>query len=305
VRAAYAYARTRARRSSLLRPDQLDALRAAEGHAAVISALRACGIEARDEAAAYQACLARFVADAERLAAAWPRPEVLFALAGLLEAENLKLGCRAVRAGPRAARWRSLWLPLGRVARLAPEIFHDAASLRAAIERLPQRPWGEAARKALRAHEHDPAAFEMALDAFASRRLLDAAAADRGSRRLCEAVVRLRDVEAIGRASVRSVSADDAAAFSVLLRRELPAQALRALAAGEVAEAVRSAFRVCAADLPALLSSLRARLRSECLRAFRGTPFAPETGVALLLLRLDDLHAVAAVAEAQLGGEAG
>ena len=303
MRTAYAYARTRARRSSLLRPDQRDALRAASGHAAAVSALRACGIEARDAAAAYQACLARFVADAERLVAAWPRPGVLLAIAGLLEAENLELGCRAVRAGAAAGDWRRLWSPLGRVSRLAPETFEDVPSLRAALERLAPLPWGEAARRALRAHEEDPAGFEMAIDAFASRRLLEAAAGDRGSRRLCEAVVRIRDVEAVSRTSARGVTPDAAAAASVLLRREVPGDSLRALARGELTDAIRAALRLSAVDVPALLQALRARLRSDCLHAFAGGPFRAATGVALLLLRLDDLHAVASVAEAQLERE--
>lgn len=303
MRAAYAYARTRARRSSLLRPDQHDALRAASGHAAVLSALRACGIDARDARGAYQFCLSRFVADVERLALAWPRPQVLLAIAGMLEAENLKLGCRAARTGAGAALWHPLWLPLGRVARLAPEAFDDVPSLRAALERLPPLPWGEAARHALRAHEQDPAAFEMALDVFTSRRLLEAAAADRGSVRLCEGAVRIRDVEAVSRGACRGLTPDDAATASVLLRRELPREALRALARGELTDEARRALRVPARDVPELLAGLRARLRQECLHAFSGGPFRLATGVALLLLRLDEMHAVASVAEAQLHRE--
>ncbi len=305
MKAAYAYARTRARRSTLLRPEQIDALRAASGRAAVVSALRACGIDARDASTARRACLARFVADAERLVAAWPHPEPLLAIAGLLEVENLKLGCRAIRTGAAADLWHPLWLPLGQVARLANAAFEDVPSLRAALERLPPLPWGEAARRALRAHEEDPAAFEMALDAFASRRLLDAPGGGAAARPLCETIVRIRDVDAVSRAPARGLTAEDAIAAAVLIRRELSPDAIRALAAGEVTDATRAALRVAARTVPDLLAGLRARLHAGCLHVFAGAPFRPAAGVALLLLRLEEMHAVSAITETQLEREAG
>src|SRR5581483_2704457 len=197
---AYAYARTRARRSTLLRPEQLDAFRAASGRAAAVAALRSSGIDARDAAAASRACLLRFVADAERLVASWPHPDLLVAVVGLIEIENLKLGCRAVRTGAAAESWTPLWRPLGKVSRLRIEAFADPPSLRAALEALAPLPWGAAASRALRAHEDDAAAFEIALDTFASRRLLEAEAAA-GARRLAASLVRIRDVDAVSRAA--------------------------------------------------------------------------------------------------------
>lgn len=302
MRAAYAYARTRARRSSLLRPEQMDALRAASGPAAAVAALRSAGIDGRDAGAVSRACLARFVADAERLAASWPKPQLLLAIAGLIEVENLKLACRAVRTGTPPELWQPLWSPLGKVARLTIEPFTDVPSLRAALDRLPALPWGDAARRALRAHEDDPAAFEMALDAFASRRILDAGAAS-DARRLAASLVRIRDVDAVSRASARGRSAEDAGTASALLRRELRPEALRALAAGALTDAARAFFRSSARTVPALLEALRARLREDCLRTFAGSPFRLACAVALLLLRLEEMQAVTAIAETQLNRE--
>jgi hypothetical protein len=286
----------------LLRPEQVDALRAASGPAAAVAALRSAGIDARDAGAAFRACLARFVADAERLVASWPHPHLLLAIVGLTEVENLKLGCRAVRTGAAADLWQPLWSPLGKVARLQMEPFLDVPSLRAALDRLPALPWGDAARRALRAHEDDPAAFEMALDAFASRRILEADAAS-DARRLAASLVRIRDVDAVSRASARGRSAEDAGTAATLLRRELRPDALRALAAGEVTEAARAFLKCPARTVPALLDALRARLRADCLRTFSGSPFHAACAVALLLLRLDEMQAVTAIAETQLDRE--
>jgi hypothetical protein len=304
MRAAYAYARTRARRSTLLRPEQIEAFRGASGALAAASALRSAGIDARDAKSAARACLARFVADAERLAASWPRPGLVLAIVGLLEVENLKLGCRAVHAQLATDLWHPLWLPLGRVSRLETGLFTDAPSLRAALDRVAPLPWGEAARRALRAHEDDPAAFEMALDAFASRRLLDAGGETPGTRALAALVVRIREVDAVSRAPVRGLRPEDAAMAAVLLRRELRPDALRALATGDLTDAVRASFRSQARTVPALLEALRTRLRGECLRTFAGPPFRPACAAALLLLRLDEMQAVTAIAEAQLEREA-
>ncbi len=303
MRTSYAYARTRARRSTLLRPEQVDALRAASGHAAAVAALRSNGIDARDAAAASRACLARFVADAERLAASWPHPDLLLAIVGLIEMENLELGCRAVRTGAAAEVWKPLWRPLGKVSRLPIEAFTDAPSLRAALDRLPPLPWGDAARRALRAHEDDPAAFEMALDTFASRRMLDAEAAS-GARRLAASLVRIRDVDAVSRAAARGRTAEAAATATALLRRELRPESLRALAAGELTDAARAFFKCPARTVSALLDGLRARLRADCLRTFAGAPFQLACAVALLLLRIEEMRVVTSIAETQLDREA-
>lgn len=302
MRAAYAYARTRARRSALLRPEQLDALRDASGKAAAIAAFRSAGIDARDAAGAFRACLARFVADAEKLIASWPHREPLLAIVGLIEVENLKLASRAVRTATPAELWQPLWSPLGRAARLAVEPFAEVPSLRAALERLAPLPWGEAARRALRAHEDDPAAFEMALDVFASRRLLEARAAP-DARRLAASLVRIRDVDAVSRAAARGRKPEDAGTAAAALRRELRPEALRALAGGELTDAARAFFKSPARTVPALLEALRARLRADCLRTFSGSPFREACAVALLLLRLDEMQAVTAIAEAQLDRE--
>lgn len=303
MRTSYAYARTRARRSTLLRPEQLDAFRGASGHAAAVAALRSVGIDARDAAAASRACLVRFVADAERLVASWPHPDLLLAVVGLIEIENLKLGYRALRTSAPAGRWNPLWRPLGKVSRLAIEAFANAPSLRAALDGLPPLPWGDAARHALRAHEGDPSAFEIALDTCASRRLLDADAAS-GARRLATSLVRIRDVDAVSRSAARGRTAEGAVTAAALLRRELHPETLRALAAGELTDAARAFFKCPARTVSALLEALRARLRADCLRTFAGSPFQPACAVALLLLRIEEMQAVTSIAETQLDREA-
>jgi len=304
MRAAYAYARTRARLSTLLRPEQIEAFRGASGASAAAAALRSAGIDAREPGGAFRACLLRFVADAERLAASWPRPDLVRAVVGLLEVENLKLGCRAVRSKLAGERWQPLWLPLGKVAGLSGTAFEEAPSLRSALDRLPPFPWGEAARHALRAHEDDPAAFEMSLDAFASRRLLQAAERAPSARALAELAVRIREVDAVSRAAARGLRPEAAALATVLLRREVRPDGLRALAGGEVTDAVRAKLKTPARTVPALVGDLRARLRVQCLRAFAGPPFRPVCAAALLFLRLEEMQAITAIAETRLEGEA-
>lgn len=301
---AYAFARTRARRSTLLRPEQLASLGAVTSRRELVSALRAASIDAKDPDGARSACLARFVADAAALIASWPRPALLRAIVGLEEIENLKLACRALRRGLAADGWIPLWRPLGAVARLAPEAFAGGMSLRAALDALPDEPYGEGARKALRAHDGDPAGFEIALDSMASQQLLAAGSASAAdARQLAEAAVRIRDLDALARSAARGLRAEDAAAATLVLRREWKPEVLQALARGQVPEALRRRWPS-AATPAALEASLRDALRDACLRTFVVMPFRPASGAALLLLRRDEMRSVISAVEARfnLGG---
>ncbi|MGE5047521.1 MAG: V-type ATPase subunit [Deltaproteobacteria bacterium] len=296
---AYAYARTRARRSTLLRPEQLDSLVAATTRRELVSALRAANIDAGDPDGARSACLARFAADAAALIASWSRPALLRAIVGLEEIENLKLACRALRRGLEAGQWVPLWRPLGAVARLAPEAFAGGVSLRAALDALPDEPYGEGARRALRAHEGDPAGFEIALDSMASLELLAAGAASAAdARRLAEAEVRIRDLDALCRSAARGLRPEDAAAATVLLRREWKPEVLQAVARGQLPEALRRRWPS-AATPAALAASMREALRAACLRTFIVTPFRPASAAALLLLRRDEMRSVISAVEAR------
>jgi vacuolar-type H+-ATPase subunit C/Vma6 len=296
---AYAWARTRARRSTLLRPEQLDSLSAVTTRRELVSALRAANIDASDPDGARSACLARFAADAAALIASWPRPGLLRAIVGLEEIENLKLACRAHRRGLAADLWVPLWRPLGAVSRLAPEAFAGGASLRAALDALPDQPYGEGARRALRAHEGDPAGFEIALDSMASLELLAAGAASAAdARRLAEAEVRIRDLDALVRSAARGLRAEDAAAATVLLRREWKPDVLQAIARGQVPEALRRRWPS-AATPAALEESMRDALRAACLRTFIVTPFRPASAAALLLLRRDEMRSIISAVEAR------
>jgi hypothetical protein len=299
VRSAFAYARTRARRSTLAPPEQLDALHAAASRRELFAALRVAGLEPGDPATVRTACVARFVGDAERLVASWPRPSILRAVVGLQEIENLAIASRALRGGIAVERWAPLWIDLGAVAELDLETFTAATSLRSALDGLPEEPWGERARRAFRAHEGDPAAFELALDAAASARLLGAGAdVPDDAAALATAVVRLRDLDALARSAVRGLRPEDAGAATVFLRREWRAPVLEALARGEVPQPVRDRWPS-AVTLPTLRKALREALHAACLRTFRSLPFRLATGVALLLLRDEEIRSVTSAVEAR------
>ncbi|HET9751926.1 MAG TPA: hypothetical protein VFP52_03145, partial [Myxococcales bacterium] len=195
--------------------------------------------------------------------------------------------------------WVPLWRPLGAVARLAPEAFAGGLPLRAALDALPPAPYGEGARRALRAHDGDPAGFEIALDSMASSELLAAGAENAAdARRLAEAAVRIRDLDALSRSAARGLRPEDAAAATLVLRREWKPDLLQALARGEVPEPLRRRWP--SATTPAALqASLRDDLRAACLAAFMAMPFRPASGAALLLLRRDEMRSVVSAVEAR------
>ncbi|MGZ6142548.1 MAG: V-type ATPase subunit [Myxococcales bacterium] len=305
ARLAFAYARTRALRGSLLGPEDADRLRSASGAAAQSSALHALGIDAANPAEVHAALVARFAVDADKLVRAWPIGRgLLLAIVGLLEIENLKLVFRALASG--AEGWQRHWLALGRVGQLPLEPIREAISLRAAVETMTRTPYGAIAAQVLRAHEKDPAAAEMALDRWASVRLLaEARRADQdGARELAMRVVRERDLDALLREAY-AVPPEAAAGTTALLREEMRPEALKALAAWRPGagpltpllprKLVQGTFN----DTAALRTALLRTRREACLRAFAGPPFRLASAVALLLLRIEEVHAASALAESR------
>ena len=263
---AFAYARTRALRGALLDEEDGDRLSAAEGATAQIGALHAMGIDAETPDGVRAALLERFVADADKLVRAWPIGRgLLLAVVGLVEIENVKLVFRG------GENWPRFWLPLGRVAQLPLEPLRDALSLRAAVEAMQRTPYAAIASQVLRAHEQDHAAAEMALDRWASQRLLaEGRRAGGAACELAKLVVRERDLDALS----RKTFAMELAA-TVLLREERRP--------------------------PPDLEAVRRARKKACLKAFSGQPFQLASAVALLLLRIREMEAASAIAEARWG----
>lgn len=309
ARLAFAFARTRALRGKLLGPEDADRLRTAIGTRAQSGALHALGIEAQDAAQAHDQLVARFASDADKLLRAWPLGKgLLRALVGLLEIENLKLAFRAAGRAPRLLERH--WIPLGRVSQLPLEPFRDAGAVRGAVEAIARTPYGPVAEAVMRAHEDDPSAAEMALDRWASQRLLaEARKLPRGqddARELALRVVRERDLDALLRAtSVYGIAPETASGATALLRDELKREQLTALAEWKPASGPlhpllpRRLTPPPVPDLPALELALRKARREASLRAFLGQPFRLASAVALLLLRLEEIRAVSAFAESR------
>jgi hypothetical protein len=280
---AYGHARTRALRAGLLGPDDAPRLRAAAGPALG----RALG-----SADPVTAAVARFATDASKLLRSWPvGRDLLLAVVGLLEIENLKLVFRG-----RDANQARHWLDLGRAARLPFEPLRDAASLRAAVAAIAATPYGEVAAEEIRVHEKDLAAAELAFDRFASQRLLLAARKlgkhQLAARALVLSVVRERDLELLLRRYPP--------AATVLLEQELRPAELAGLwhwTPESHPLRARSLLRGEFSSPEALLLAVRRARRKACLRAFSGPPFQLAAAVALLLLRMEELRAISALAE--------
>jgi hypothetical protein len=294
ARFAYGQARVRARKSRLAGP----------GDAAAPEAARA---RAPDRAGRFAA----LVADYGVVLRGFPcGQELVRALAGLHEIENLKLGWRALSRGLPAARWVHLWRPLGRLETFPLADWRDAVSLSEALSRLGP-PLGPVAAALHRSHHARPADVELALDRWASRRLLDEArslpARERAASELVLAIVRERDLDLVRRGAAFGMAPAVAAGLAVLLGEEVGVEPLRALAAwtpgkGALAACLPPSLLRRAGGRPADWDDLAARLRRArrraCARAFRDAPFGLASPVAFLLLREEEERSWTSLAEA-------
>jgi vacuolar-type H+-ATPase subunit C/Vma6 len=309
---AFGNARLRARKARLLGAEDGLVLRAA------------CAPEAAPPASppslprpgeGVRALLTALVDDYDTLLRSYPAPArgVLLALLRLHEIENLKLVWRARAKGLAFDQWKRLWRPLGRLATLHLESWRAPLTEVEALARLSPTPYAQVTARVARAHHGDLGAAEMAFDRWASTRLLQEADALGGSehvaRSLVRSVVRERDLDAVRRAvSSYGLSPRSAAAAPVLLTREMDAGALEALAewvpergplaARLPARLVRAARLEGWAELHLHLRRQRRRL---CTRAFRASPYQMAPAVAFLLLREEEVRALAAMAEARGG----
>jgi hypothetical protein len=291
ARYAYGQARVRARKSRL------------PGSADMVVAERAAGDRA--------ARLPALVSDYALVLRSFPGGEGLVgALLGLHEIENLKLGWRALERRVPAERWTPLWRPLGPLATVPLDDWRDAVSLRDAVRTL-RPPYAKMAAAIHAAHAPRPSDAEIALDRWASRRLLDQARAlpprEGIARELSLGLVRERELDLVRRARGYGMTAEAAANTAVLLASEGGLAGLRAMAAWSATEGPLFASlppglaRRCGGrprDWDELVALLRRGRRAACARAFRLAPFHLGCAVAYLLLREEEERAWTTLGEA-------
>jgi len=309
ARRAFASARTRAMRSRLLGPEDRDRLRGAPSAASLAAALRALGLPPDGPEQTEAALRRRLFADAAALARSWPVGRgLLLALARLDEVENLKLGLGARALSLPPAAWVPRWRDLGELAALPLACLRDSASLREAAQSLARTPYAAIAEEVLRVHGSADGQIGLAVDRWASRRLLDEAARlppdDADATELVRMLVRERDLDALLRVvAAFGVPPDQAAAATALLRFEAPAEELRALAGWSVARGpifplLPRPLRWLAegaADPDGALLALRTARARACDRTFIGAPFHLSQAVALVLLREAEVRAATAL----------
>jgi hypothetical protein len=266
-RRAYAQARTRARRASILEPATIQALVAVPAIGAVRGwqDLR----PSDDGLATLAAVYARLVGDYEVVIAAYPEARgALVALLRLHEIENVKLLWRAAARQAAPSEWRHCWRPLGRLAAVAADALRPGATPGELAAALAPTPYGAIAGEALRAHAADLAAAELAFDRFASQAVAAAAtglpARERSARALLYAVLAERDAALVERATATlGISAERARSLTAL--GALPRQVVD-----------------------------RRRL---CRRCFATEPYALALPIALVLLREDECRQLVTLAE--------
>jgi ATP synthase (C/AC39) subunit len=307
-RLAFGNARLRARKSRLRTASAARLLGSVPGVAAFADAL---GLPAAHEQVELDRVLFdRLLDDYRRIlddySAARP---LLHALLARHEVENVKLGWRALARGLPPSRWIRLWRRFGALETLSLETFRDASSLAEAVRRATSTPWGRIVRETLEAHEHDPAAAELALDRFAFARVAEEAERlprrETIARRLALSLVYERDLDAFRRATAFSgLSPELAGAVTVRLSRDLPEEALAALA-GWTEGLLPFDLRLPAGIVPrsraipgwdALRTTIRRERVAACRRAFAGPPFRLAPAIAFLLLREAETRALTALA---------
>jgi hypothetical protein len=269
--------RARAARSRLLGEDELARLRAGP-RASVLAELHL----GDDALAAWRILWERLVADYATMLRSLPDGrELVQALLGLHEIENVKLVGRAVRNGVPPERWAPWWRPLGRAASISFADWNTVGSAAALVERAARGPYAEAAR--LAAGEKDGG--EVLIDRWASRRVVLAARAlparDREARDLALARVRERDLDVLARADAWGFTPEQAARACALLPDELGTAAVQTLRAP--AERGRA---------------LRAERLARCRRTFLGPPLALTPAIALLMIEEATLDDVTSLLEA-------
>jgi vacuolar-type H+-ATPase subunit C/Vma6 len=311
---AFGNTRVRAMKSRLLRPEDAAALRTAAKRGAFFALMQdIVGIEAENAAEVHIALFGRLVADYEKILRSYRTGTELFlALLRLHEVENLKLAWRALAHALPAERWLSCWRPLGRLEVLKLEDWREAGSLRHAITMLRRTPYEHIGAIIFRAHEADPTAAELAIDRWASTRLLEAARAlppaERSAADLVFRLVRERDFDILFRGVWSyGLAPDLAISTAVLLPAEVRRADLQLLAKwtpewGPLApllppRLLRDTSGI--TDPNALRRALRAARRHSCRRAFMEPPFQLAPAVAFLLLREEEVRGLTALAEAQ------
>ena len=306
-RLAFANVRARAKAARLAGPEvaaHLRALREPAARAAFVLELGGAPQARRDVLEVHRARLARLLGDYAVLARSYPvGRELIQALAGLHEIENLKLLHRGVRRGLAPEAWRPAWRPLGQLAALELADAEEVRSARDLEVATADTPYAGLAGG-------EPDAIELALDRFGSRRLVDEvrrlprAHADAGA--LVLRLVRERDLDALRRAAAYGVAPELAAGTAALLAGERGWERLPEVAAWNAEQGPLGLLlprRLVAglgpiADWDALEQALHRERRRACAAAFIGSPLRLAPGIAFLLLAEAEVRGLVALVEA-------
>jgi hypothetical protein len=315
IRHAYGNARLRAMKSRLLQPEDGALCRAAPSLSALASALGLTG--ATNVGVIDTAGFEALLADYGKVIRNYPDGRALWlALLARLETDNLKLAWRARALSVPKERWVPLWRPFGALERLPLSFWRDSGSLREAVRRTADTPYGSIAADALRTREQDLPGADLAIDRFAwagvTRAARDLPRRERATRGLVLARVRERDLDLLARAGpFHGLTAELAVAATVALSEEASPGAWRELAAraprwGPLPRSLPRWFTAAstrASSWDSVFLSLRRRRREACRRAFLGPPFLLAPPAAYLLLREEQWRASVALAESR--GSAG
>lgn len=258
---AYGYARVCAAKATLLRRDELFAVRGTTDERASARAAETLRIGTAGDR------FARLLQRYRLVLRAYRSDDGLFrALLRLHEAENLKLAWRGHARSLPIERWWPLWRDFQELATLPGSAIRNTSSLHDVAAAARRTPYGDIASAVLAAHGDDLPPAEMAIDRWASAELARAATrlprSEALARELAYSVVHARDEEVAQRAETYGLS---------------PAAA----AAGRVLPPTRRETEV-------------ARL---CRRAFRGETFRLAPPLALLIEAEDEYRAAIAVVE--------
>ena len=222
---AYAFARVCASRGTMLRPEELFAVRGTTDEQASMHAASALGIES--DAKRFERLLKRY----RLVLRVYPENgELVRALLRLHEIENVKLAWRALVRDTDPEAWVPLWRDFGDLAAI-PRV-RGVASLHDFVELLNETPYGAIAADVFKVSPH----AEMAFDRWASAEVVRLAKAlprsEALAREIALRIIRRRDDELRARGTA-TFGMSEAAVDAAIVVREPPPRRMHDPFAGQ------------------------------------------------------------------------